>query len=318
MNFPVKFRNLLHRAAVALAFGWLLASSGAVIAAQVCPGNVGPAVTPTSEFIVNANGTVKHIKTGLLWKQCLEGLSGSGCSTGVVSQPSWASALSAATSSTFAGFSDWRLPNKRELESLVENTCYSPAINTAAFPENGVFINLNEETWTSTTAHGEPAFAINVGFRFGTTNSEAKTGTNLVRLVRGGAVFDRLATSTLPACLLDVNGDGVTSADKDGVLLLRYLVGFRGNDLVANVPLSAARPDAQAVQTFIGSALQFDVFGRTVAAVTSLQDGLVLTRLMLNVGDDALLGALSLPVGAAFTSGFAVRTNVNERCGTSY
>jgi hypothetical protein len=39
---------------------------------------------------------------------------------------------------------------------------------------------------------------------------------------------------------------------------------------------------------------------------------------MLGVGDDALLTALSVPGGAAFSSAFAVRTNVNERCGTNY
>ncbi len=314
---PVRF-------AVVLLGLLLLQSPALVFAVQICPGNVGPVITPTSAFVINANGTVKHTTTGLLWKQCVEGLSGSDCSVGAVSAPTWADALSASTASTFAGFSDWRLPNKRELESLVDNTCYSPAINIAVFPENGVFIGSNEETWTSTTVHSVPSFAITVGFRFGSTNSEAKvvgnpnTGTNLVRLVRGGSAFDRLATGALPACGLDVNGDGVTSAAIDGVLLLRYLAGFRGDDLVANLPLSAVRPNAQAVESFIGSALQFDVFARSAASVALLQEGLVLTRLMYGVNDAGLLTGITVPQGARFTTGFAVRTNVNERCGTNY
>jgi hypothetical protein len=324
VSFYLKIRKALHRGIASLICLLFLPCASSVFAAQVCPGNVGASLTPTSAFVVNPAGTVKHATTGLMWKQCVEGLSGASCTVGTVSLLVWAGALSAATTSTFAGFTDWRLPNKRELESLVDITCYSPAINIAVFPENGVFVSSNEATWTSTTAQSTPTFAINVEFRYGSTNSEQKVaginpiGTSLVRLVRGGAAFDRFATSALPACSLDVNGDGATTADKDAVLLLRYLMGFRGDELVAGVPLGAARPNAQAVQNFIGSALQFDVFGRTVASVTSLQDGLVLTRLMLGVGDDALLTALSVPGGAAFSSAFAVRTNVNERCGTNY
>lgn len=130
-----------------------------------------------------------------------------------------------------------------------------------------------------------------------------------------------LLTSGAPAtppCSLDVNGDGAVTADKDGVLLSRYLLGFRGTGLIAAVPLGAARADAQAVETFIGSAAQFDVFGRPAPAATATQDSLVLIRLMLSVPDTALLGGITLPSGALFTSGSAVRANVNTRCGTAY
>ncbi len=119
-------------------------------------------------------------------------------------------------------------------------------------------------------------------------------------------------------CSLDVNGDGAVTADKDGVLLSRYLLGFRGAGLIAEVPLGPARADAQAVEAFIGTAAQFDVFGRPVPVATATQDSLVLIRLMLSVPDTALLGGITLPGGAIFTSGSAVRANVNARCGTAY
>ena len=122
-----------------------------------------------------------------------------------------------------------------------------------------------------------------------------------------------------PPCSLDVNGDGGVTADKDGVLLSRYLLGFRGAGLIASVQLSTiTRPDAQAVEIFIGSAAQFDVFGRAVPAATAMQDSLVLIRLMLGVPETALLGDIAVPSGAQFASGSAVRMNVNARCGTAY
>ena len=136
---------------------------------------------------------------------------------------------------------------------------------------------------------------------------------------RGGTSVPVSWTLSCPVgCSLDVNGDGAVTADRDGVLLSRYLLGFRGAGLIADVPLGPARANAAAVETFIGSAAQYDVFGRPVPAATATQDSLVLIRLMLSVPDTALLGGITLPSGALFTSGSAIRANVNARCGTAY
>ena len=278
-------------------------------ALATCPGNVGVSTTPNSAFTVNGDGTVVHTTTGLMWKQCNEGLSGAACAGGTASYMTWYNALTASRASTFAGYSDWRLPNKQELESLVDNTCYSPAINATVFPGT-----LSDFAWTSTTFSAYPAYAWFVHFDQGKSYADnAKTNSYVVRLVRGGQFFDLLA-----ACALDVSGDGAVTPDKDGVLLLRYLLGFRGATLVAGGLLGPGRADAQAVQDFIGTGAQYDVFGRPTAAATAMQDGLVLTRLMLGVPDAGLLTGISLPTGAAFTSGSMVRGNVNARCGTSY
>ncbi len=120
------------------------------------------------------------------------------------------------------------------------------------------------------------------------------------------------------ACDLDINGDSGINADKDGVLLTRYLLGFRGASLIANVPLGAGRADAQAVENFIGSGSQYDVFGRVVLAPTAHRDGVVLIRIMLGVPDASLLGGMTVPAGATYTQGATVRANVNRRCGTSF
>ena len=140
----------------------------------------------------------------------------------------------------------------------------------------------------------------------------------VVRLVRGGGAFDLLASTVMPRCALDVSGGNAVSAGRDGVLLLRYLLGVRGDALIAGGLLGPGRADAQAVEDFIGTGAQFDVFGRPTANATAMQDGLVLTRLMLGVPDAVLLTGISVPSDATYTSGSTVRANVNARCATSY
>jgi len=91
--------------------------------------------TPTSDFTDNGNGTVTHTKTGLMWKRCAEGQTwdGSTC-TGNGTGMNWSDALTTAEGATFAGHSDWRLPNVKELYSIVETCGGGPAINQTVFP----------------------------------------------------------------------------------------------------------------------------------------------------------------------------------------
>lgn len=91
--------------------------------------------TPTGDFVDNNNGTVTHTKTGLMWMRCSLGQNwtGSGCEHTAASY-SWQGALVAAKGHSFAGYSDWRLPNINELESIVEERCWAPSINSFIFP----------------------------------------------------------------------------------------------------------------------------------------------------------------------------------------
>lgn len=67
--------------------------------------------------IDNGNGTVTDTKTGLMWKKCSEGLVGSSCS-GKASKYNWNDSMRRYTSSSFAGYNDWRLPSVKELHTL--------------------------------------------------------------------------------------------------------------------------------------------------------------------------------------------------------
>ncbi len=278
------------------------------------------ASTPTADFTIDTGvGTALHSKTGLMWDSCSYGLTGTTCA-GTAPTYNWQqafAAVAAANASSYKGFSDWRLPNVKELMSIVEKCRINPAVNDEVFP--ATVAAFTSSYWSSTVVSSNANNARFVEFYYGEISNNAtrvqRTQAKPIRLVRGGQTFSGYAAPKL--CDLDINGDSAIAADKDGVLLLRYLFGFRGASLIDGVPLGAGRADANAVATFIGTGNQFDVFGRTVPSAIALNDGLVLLRMMLSVPSAALLNGIAVPATAQFTAGDTIRANVNGRCGTN-
>ncbi|MFT6311583.1 MAG: hypothetical protein ACJAQS_001959 [Porticoccus sp.] len=90
--------------------------------------------TSDSRYNVNDDGTVEDTFTKLMWRQCVEGLSGNDCSQGSVVLYNWQQALQLSVSESAAGYDDWRVPNVEELRSLVAYDRYNPAININIFP----------------------------------------------------------------------------------------------------------------------------------------------------------------------------------------
>lgn len=153
--------------------------------AQFCNTNV-PITHPSGRLVDNRNGTVTDSATGLMWKKCAEGLSGAGCTTGTAQQLKWQQALQRGANTTFAGYSDWRLPNKNELESLVERSCENPSINVTAFPgtpSNKVGLS---DFWSSSPYAGNSYEAWYVNFNGGKVTGYGKNSTKYARLVRVG------------------------------------------------------------------------------------------------------------------------------------
>jgi len=161
-----------------------LCSSNAAFAA--CLATI-TATTPTADFVDNADGTVTHTKTGLMWKQCSEGLSGANCTTGAATTPTWTGALlwvkNLNAGAGFATFHDWRVPNIKELHSIIENQCYIPTINAVIFP-NTVATNYWSASPVAATGNGSSAWS--VSFWNGRDYSYGKGNSYHVRLVRGG------------------------------------------------------------------------------------------------------------------------------------
>lgn len=120
-----------------------------------------PLTTPDSQFELRAGGTmVRDLKTGLVWQRCTGALewdnTNNRCTTALgASLSTWSAALTNARLNRLGGFSNWRLPNKKELASLIEYSCTKPAINSRIFPNtpSGYF-------WTSTPVNYADSFSV--------------------------------------------------------------------------------------------------------------------------------------------------------------
>jgi hypothetical protein len=155
------------------------------VQAQSCKPESIPADAPANRFVVNADGTVEDTRTGLMWKRCSEGQTGSACAGGQAASYTWKAALDYVQafnrSGGFAGHADWRLPNVNELLSLVERRCFDPAINLTAFPATP-----SNFYWSSSPYAGDGSFAWFVNFSDGFDFAGSKGFDFSVRLVRSG------------------------------------------------------------------------------------------------------------------------------------
>lgn len=146
---------------------------GSLPALAVCPS------MPSAERFTVSGGEVTDNRTGLVWARCSVGetWSGSEC-TGTVSTPTHEQALQLARLAT-----GWRLPNVKELSSIVDKGCQNPSIDSTVFPYPATRWIWY---WTSSPlvgGGGTNAWVVN--FSSGVVNhGDRQTGANAVRLVR--------------------------------------------------------------------------------------------------------------------------------------
>ena len=133
-------------------------------------GASAPASGPIHSFTNSLDGTVMDLDTGLTWQQ-----------GEVVSAMSWEAALQYAEALSLGGYSDWRLPNIKELCSLNDETLASPSLDTNYFPGA-----RSARYWSSTTLDNQTNSAWWVDFQYGLVSYDAKATNLYVRCVRGG------------------------------------------------------------------------------------------------------------------------------------
>ncbi|MBU2936459.1 MULTISPECIES: DUF1566 domain-containing protein [Pacificibacter] len=92
-------------------------------------------------FTANGDGTVTDAATGLMWAAADAG-----------EDMDWQSALAYGSAAELAGYDDWRLPNIRELQSIVDYSGVFPAIDAEVFS----WTEANRYYWSSTSAYFSP------------------------------------------------------------------------------------------------------------------------------------------------------------------
>jgi Protein of unknown function (DUF1566) len=132
-------------------------------------------------FVDNGDGTVTDNCTGLMWQK----------DTGSDGNPLvWRDALAYCDNLDLGGHDDWRLPNVRELLSIVDYGRLPPAIA----PVFGVSVAIDpvfgeaSVYWSSTSIEVNPVGAYIVSFAAGVVIGGAKDSDRLVRAVRSALV----------------------------------------------------------------------------------------------------------------------------------
>lgn len=147
-------------------------------------------------------GTVTDLSTGLVWEN-----------QGNASKYTWKEALAYCENLALGGHSDWRLPNYKELLSIVDYTKNNPAISAPFSAQSTAY-------WTSSTRYGHPNNGFYVDFSTGYASYYfSKSYTNCVRCVRGGmtnvpvAVLAHTPSSptTARTATITVGGTGISS-----------------------------------------------------------------------------------------------------------
>jgi hypothetical protein len=73
--------------------------------------------------------------TGLMWQGCLRGQTGDDCGGGALDETNWETALVHCDELTWAGFSDWRLPDDLEITTLLDlGKATEPTADILSFP----------------------------------------------------------------------------------------------------------------------------------------------------------------------------------------
>lgn len=236
-------------------------------------------------FIDNRDGTITDAATGLMWEKKCDGCDGL---HDVRRQARWSSAhdetvwdwlaaVNAENGSGFAGHDDWRLPNLKELHSLLDYDRFNPSVGTAFdgascglgctdLSDPACSCTETSEYWTSTTQAASPDLAFYVGFHLGLVGDLAKSDDLPMRAVRGGRTlglecrdpFDEDGATPLLLAVLDADVERTRRLLTQGAdancrtqLAVRVITA-RGADVPEGVHSVIATP--MLVATFVGNA----------------------------------------------------------------
>lgn len=133
---------------------------------------------PEPAYQDNDDGTVTDLNTELMWMQATADTDNDG-HIDSSDELEWQPACDYCDALVYAGYTDWRLPDRRELISLLDCGEADPAINS-------VFDCRSDVYWSSSTLAIDPDYAWNVYFFYGRVSKLKKVKNHYVRCVRDG------------------------------------------------------------------------------------------------------------------------------------
>lgn len=136
-------------------------------------------------FADSGDGTVSDLNTGLTWIKSGRGEIETDPPTPYRDEDgwrkyNWTEAVNYCERLDFAGHRDWRLPNYKELTSILDLGETDPAVDTVFFPDT-----RSDFYWTSTPFAYDTAHAWYVYFNLGYVNHASMDRELFVRPVRG-------------------------------------------------------------------------------------------------------------------------------------
>ncbi len=125
---------------------------------------------PSPRFTDNADETVTDNLTGLMWAK----------NANIDGTRTWNDAVDYCNTLDYAGYNDWRLPNVRELYSLIDISEHTPGL-----PEGNPYTGIqNGYYWSSSTYAFSPDYAWAVYIYYGNVDCSSKTPAYYVWPVR--------------------------------------------------------------------------------------------------------------------------------------
>jgi len=156
----------------------------------------------TLSYTDNGDGTITDNNTCLMWEK----KSDDGSIHDKDNAYTWDNAfdmhlngLNGLNTTNFAGYNDWRLPNVKELQSIVNYEKFSPSVSmefnngcpptppTVTCTVTECSCTASSLYWSATTPANDPTDAWLVFFGIGFVRSDGKIFSNFVRAVRGGS-----------------------------------------------------------------------------------------------------------------------------------
>lgn len=147
----------------------------------------GPTAYGINKFVDNGDGTISDLASGLMWQMFDDG-----------QRRDWGDALNYSESLVLANHTDWRLPNIKELQSIVD---YTKSLDTTDSPAISDLFKLTEIT--------DPNGHKNFGqYWSSTTHQDGKNKSDSAAYVAFGEALGKMNGS-----IMDVHGAGAVRSD---------------------------------------------------------------------------------------------------------